>query len=147
MYSGWNEFADSSYSYKLSYPPSWTLEKTADGQVTITTPDQKLELVFALVKEVDISGLPEQVLYKGLTLADAGKITILQTEVTKQKAIDAGKSKQYFYPHGSAKTQDGVYAFSASFEPVSTKLLSDVDLENTDFRPIAEKILGSIELN
>lgn len=146
-YSGWSEFADSAFSYKLYYPASWTLQKSSADQVTLTTPDQQYELVFALVKNADISKLPEQVLYKGLTLVDIGKMTILQTEVVKQKSIDAGKSKQYFYPYGSAKTQDGIYAFSASFEPVSTKSLGDVDLENTDYRPIAEKILSSIELN
>lgn len=145
-YSGWDEFSDSAFLYKLNYPPTWTLEKTATDQVTITTPDQKFALDFALVKSAEKAALPDQVLYKGLTLADAGKITILETSLKKQKAVDGDQSKQYFYPYGSAETKDGSYVFSASFSPVSAKSISDVNLEDNDYRPVAEKILGSIEL-
>jgi len=147
-YSGWNEFSDEAYGYKIDYPKTWTLEKDEKYKmVTITTPDEKYKFEFGAQKIAERTGLP---IIREITegdILDAGKITVLGTEVKKQKLVVDGKTKQYYYPKEPTETKDGKYIFVGAFSINSGKAnIKNIDLEEVDYRSIAEKILKSVAI-
>ena len=148
-YSGWNEFSDEAYDYKIDYPKTWTLEKDEKYKmVAITTPDEKYKFEFGAQRTDEKTGLPIIKEISGGDIEDAGKITVLDTEVKKQKLVINGKTKQYYYPKEPTETEDGKYIFVGAFSINSGKAnIKNIDLEEVDYRPIAEKILKSVEIN
>lgn len=145
-YDNWQKFTSADYPFTLNYPSGWMQEDSGTDVIEITTPDEKYQLKIAVKANLAKENFsPLDQIVKG-ELQSVGSLTIAQTPIDKEGLFVDGKSKQYFYAREGKVLKGEKYLFSATFLPVDSKNIKDIDLEAFDYRALAEKTLKSIEL-
>lgn len=141
VFTGWQSYTWKTFGVNLSYPHSWTIEDKTDHLI-LTTPDGNYKLLVEMSADNKSINLKPELPEVG-QMKDAGKISVLGTEIEKSRLVNGDKSIAYAYPLQAVAIKGN--SFQAVF--ISTKNANVADLELLDYRAIAEKVLNSFEFS
>jgi len=147
-FNGWEKYSNSEVGYQLWHPASWTAQETNANNaryVTLTDKDGNYYLQFGTRKKGESFSLGESASPADAKWQDGPVVRVFDTQFKSTRAVAQGKAQEYRYPSGMMSSTDGRYEFWAKIAATDQVSPDKVDLDNNDFRPVAEKVLKSVE--
>ena len=147
-FNGWEKYSNFDVGYQLWHPASWSLKETNENNtryVTLTDKDGNYSLQFGTRKKGEGFSLGESASPAGTKWEEGPALLIFDTRLKSTRAVGQGKAREYRYPSAMASSADGRFEFWAKVAATDKVSPNEIDLDNNDFRPIAEKVLKSVE--
>lgn len=153
-YSDWKTFSNNKVGYIIKYPSDWTVKEYNEYNqtignivkyITITTPDGKNFLQFGVKKPTDTFAISDRTgVGTGDIIQDSDNpVTIFGVNLIANKLEYGGKAKEYYYAEPNGGSAICKCNFTATFSYTDKADYNSLDLENTNYASIVQKILAS----